>query len=267
MKLRKVLYNIIIVLLLVLFGICTFCVVGYILDAEEQMERYDHLASLMEQARQEAVETETAPSEAAQEETAPAETEPAMLPELAALYDMNHDLVGWLKIEDTRINYPVMQTPAEPNFYLTHNFDREKNSHGCLYAWSEADLAAPSDNVTIFGHHMKDGSMFADLKKWTDKAFYEGHNTFSFDTLTGHHTYQIFAVFKTTATDKGFAYHQFVDAADAADFDDFVAQCKALSFYDTGITPVYGDKILCLSTCEYTRTDGRLVVAAVRVSE
>lgn len=271
MKLRSVLYNIIIVLLLVLFAISAFCVISYFLDAGEQMERYDNLASLVEQARREATEApvaaETAPSKAFPDETVPVEAEPSILPEYEDLYELNSDLAGWLTIEGTRINYPVMQTPSEPNYYLDHNFDREKNAHGCLYAWSEADLGAPSDNVTIFGHHMKDGSMFADLKQYTARSFWEEHDSFTFDTLTEHHTYKIFAVFKTTATDAGFAYHQFVDAPDEADFNAFIAQCKALSFYDTGITPVYGEKILCLSTCEYTRADGRLVVAAVRISE
>ena len=267
MKLRKVLYNLIIVLLLVLFAISGFCVVRYYLDAGEQMERYDHLASLVEQARQEVPDAPAA-AETVPGETQPEETEPSMLPEYAELYDLNSDLAGWLTVEGTRINYPVMQTPEDPNYYLTHNFDRETNAHGCLYAWAEADLDTPSDNVTIFGHHMKDGSMFADLKQYTSESFYTEHSTFTFDTLTERHTYQIFAVFKTTAdTESGFAYHQFVDAADAAEFDAFVARCKALSFYDTGVTPVYGDKLLCLSTCEYTRANGRLVVAALRISE
>ena len=85
--------------------------------------------------------------------------------------------------------------------------------------------------------------------------------------MTEYHTYKIFAVFKTSANiGQGFSYHQFVDAENEKEFNDFVSKCKELSFYDTGITPVYGDKLICLSTCEYTLDNGRLVVAAVRIT-
>ena len=125
----------------------------------------------------------------------------------------------------------------------------------------------PSDNITMFGHNMKDGSKFACLGAYTSKAAWEKNNLIFFDTLTEYHTYKIFAVFKTSANEgEGFKYHQFVDAANEKEFNDFVSTCKKLSFYDTGITPVYGDKLICLSTCEYTLENGRLVVAAVRIT-
>ena len=127
----------------------------------------------------------------------------------------------------------------------------------------------PSDNITLFGHNMKDGSMFASLNAYVDKATWEENPTITFDTLTDFHTYMIFAVFRTTATKgEGFSYHKFVDAENEKEFNDFVAECKKLAYYDTGITPVYGDKLICLSTCEYThpQQNGRLVVAAYRIS-
>ena len=109
--------------------------------------------------------------------------------------------------------------------------------------------------------------MFACLNDYVYKETWENNPMISFDTLYDYHTYKIFAVFKTTAAlGEGFSYHQFVDAANEDDFDDFIATCKDLAFYETGITPVYGDKIICLSTCEYTLEHGRLVVAAVRIA-
>ena len=114
---------------------------------------------------------------------------------------------------------------------------------------------------------MKDGSMFADLMNYSSKSFWQEHRYVHFDTLTAYHSYEVFAVFTTTASKgKGFAYHQFVNADDAADFAEFVAQCQSLSLYDTGITPVYGDKLITLSTCEYTQNNGRLVVVARQVN-
>ena len=113
---------------------------------------------------------------------------------------------------------------------------------------------------------MKDGSMFACLHNYTKKEYWEDNKLILFNTMYEYHTYKIFAVFKTTATlGKGFSYHKFVDAADEAAFNEFVSTCKKLSFYDTGIAPVYGDQLICLSTCEYTLDNGRLVVCARRV--
>jgi sortase B len=190
------------------------------------------------------------------------------LPEYADLYLMNSDIVGWIRIEDTNVNYPVMQTPYSPDYYLKRDFNKESNNNGCIYVREQCDVFAPSDNLTIYGHNMRSGAMFANLFKFKDKSFWETHKTFTFDTLLEHHTYEIIAVFKTTASvGRGFAYHHFVNAKDEADFDQFIATCKKLAFYDTGVSAVYGDKLITLSTCEYSQTNGRLVVVAKRVTE
>lgn len=273
MKFRKAAYRIIIFLLLIIFLCSAYYVTTYILDSQEQKEAYNDLAAVVEAARQQQGETETvqstAPGENAPEAEAPSEEpESCILPEYRELYAMNDDLVGWISIDDTGINYPVVQTPDRPDYYLYRNFAGEQNIHGCLYVREQCDVNLPSDNVTIYGHHMRDGSMFGGLEKYLKKSYWEEHSTLRFDTLTERHTYQIFAVFRTTASvGEGFSYHQFVDALDEAEFDEFVATCKKLGrdFYDTGITPEYGDKIICLSTCEYTQENGRLVVAAVRI--
>ena len=120
-----------------------------------------------------------------------------------------------------------------------------------------------SDNVVIYGHHMNNGSMFADLCKYESENFYREHTTIRFDTLSGFGEYEIVAVFKTVAySEQGFKYYHFVNAADEDDFNAFISQCKALALYDTGVGAEYGDKLLTLSTCEYSRTNGRMVVVA-----
>lgn len=185
-------------------------------------------------------------------------------PSLADLQAENPDLAGWIQIPGTAIDYPVMHTPDRPDYYLYRDFSGASSDFGCIYAEEACDPAAPSDNVTLYGHTMLDGSMFAGLHSYTDAAFWEAHPDICFDTPEEQRTYRIFAVFRTGGSPgEGFAYHSFTDAASATAFSEFVAQCKALSFYDTGITPAYGDKLICLSTCEYTLTNGRLVVAAV----
>ena len=117
---------------------------------------------------------------------------------------------------------------------------------------------------------MNDGSMFAGLMKFKDKSFWEKHKTISFDTLTDRQTYEVIAVFKTvvyTDSPESFKYYQFVNAENAEDFTAYVEKCKELSLYDTDVTAEYGDKLLTLSTCEYSRTNGRLVVVAKLINE
>ena len=270
---KKTIYTIAIVLLLIVFGFSAFQVVSYFAESKKQAEKFDSLAQIKQEAMNAAAETRPGvdktknPEDNTEATDAEEESEPKMLPQYAALYEMNSDIVGWLTIPDTRVDYPVMQTPDSPNYYLKRDFETNYSERGCLYAREEADILKPSDNVTIYGHNMMDGSMLAALHDYIDKETWEKNNLIFFDTLYEYHVYEIFAVFKTTASEgKGFAYHTMIDALSEDDFNEYVATCKELAFYETGITPVYGDKLICLSTCEYTLTNGRLVVMARRIS-
>ena len=274
MKIGKILYILAIVVFIGIFCVSAFYVGNYLVQSNKQQASYNELASIMESIQSATQPTQsTQPAQSSKPdisgvETSPEEpTDPPILPEYAPLYEMNSDMVGWIKIEGTKVNYPVMQTPETPDFYLSRSFDKQFSFCGCIYVRESCDVNKPSDNVTIYGHHMQDDTMFASLEKYYYDTYYEEHPIIIFDTLTEHHTYQIFAAFKTSASvGKGFKYHQFEDAADQDEFDAFVAQCKKLSFYETGHTPTYGDKLICLSTCEYTLENGRFVVAAYRVS-
>lgn len=196
----------------------------------------------------------------------PASYEPA--PELtaydkyAAVYEQNSDFIGWISIEDTKINYPVMQTPGNKDFYLKHAFDKSYSEYGVPYMQENCKLGL-SDNCVIYGHHMQDGSMFADLCKFESEDFYKEHKIIHFDTLAGFGEYEIVCVFKTAAySADGFKYYHFVDAADAAEFNSFLFSCQSLALYDTGVSAEYGDKLITLSTCEYSRSNGRMVIVA-----
>lgn len=268
---KKVLFTAVVTLLLVTFGISAFMVGKYLIEGKQQEDRFEELSNIAagtqtETTEAEAVQSETsAPTDETAEPTAP--TEPGILPGYKEIYEMNDHMVGWIKMEGTKMDYPVMQTPNDPNYYLYRSFDKKESARGSIYAREVCDINEPSDNITIFGHNMADGSMFACLGNYTNKKAWENNSLIFFDTLTEYHTYKIFAVFKTSANiGQGFSYHQFVDAENEAEFNEFVSTCKKLAFYDTGITPVYGDKLICLSTCEYTLDNGRLVVAAVRIT-
>ena len=196
----------------------------------------------------------------------PASYEPA--PELtaydkyAAVYEQNSEFIGWISIEDTKINYPVMQTPGNKDFYLKHAFDKSYSEYGVPYMQENCKLGL-SDNCVIYGHHMQDGSMFADLCKFESEDFYKEHKTIHFDTLAGFGEYEIVCVFKTAAyAADGFKYYHFVDAASAEEFNSFLSTCQSLALYDTGVSAEYGDKLITLSTCEYSRSNGRMVIVA-----
>lgn len=249
------------------FLVSGWMLLDYYLESQKQQSQFDELAQLVAQNTPAPVEPQEtqSPDETQTDITVPAE--PVILPEYEPLLALNPDIVGWLQIEDTRINYPVMQTPDRTDYYLHRDFYGQHSGHGCLYAREVCDINSPSDNITIYGHNMKDGTMFGDLMDYRSHEFWLQHPSVQFNTLTMHHSYVIFAVFITSSSEgRGFAYHEFVDALDESEFSDYVNQCKALSLYDTGITPVYGDKLITLSTCEYTRENGRLVVVAKQVS-
>lgn len=190
--------------------------------------------------------------------------EQVMLPEFRDLYDRNSDIVGWLKIDGTRIEYPVMQNPQDAEYYLNHDFDKKENTGGLpfLDTHSQADA---SNILLIHGHHMKSGWMFKDLMKYKSESFYNEHDTFQFSTLYEKEEYEIVAVILSEVyrkSDDVFKYYQIGNVNTRAEFESYVQNIKKLALYDTGITAKYGDKLVILSTCEYSTENGRLAVVA-----
>ena len=191
--------------------------------------------------------------------------EPVMLDRFTALYAENSDLVGWLSIAGMKIDYPVMQN-EDDEYYLHHDFYGNDSKYGCLYVRERADLN-DGTNFVIYGHNMKDGSMFGDLDLYLKESFYKEHPVISFDTLYEERTYDIIAVFRSQvyrADDEVFKYYQFYEADTQEEFEDFYDNIKKLSLYDTGVEAAFGDTFLTLSTCAYHVPDGRLVVVAKR---
>lgn len=206
----------------------------------KQEEVFEKIAEVVEQAQ--TGESETTDVLLTEEET--------VLAEYGELYLQNTDMVGWLSIAGTNINYPVMQTPNNPNYYLKHNFEKEYSDLGTPYVQENCDLFT-SDNLVIYGHHIKGQKMFGALENYKSKDFYEEHKTIRFDTLTKRGEYEIIAVFKTVAySSAGFRYYDFINAEDENDFNAYIAKCKELALYDTGVTAEYGDRLITLSTCE-----------------
>lgn len=185
-----------------------------------------------------------------------------------ALKEENEDAVGWLTIPGTIIDYPVMQTPEDEDYYLYRDFYGNDDNNGCLLLAAGCDITKKSTNWIIHGHNKKSGAMFGSLSKYRKKAYMEEHSQVILETSEGRKVYEIISVFESKVfyeNDKVFKYYQCYDISDREDFDYFYENIKKLSLYDIDATAEYGDRFLTLSTCSYHTENGRLVVVAKEV--
>jgi sortase B len=231
----------------------------YYNELDTRTAAFDELAASVDAARGEEVE---AVGDTEDEN----DTDELILEKYRELAEKNPDMVGWISIDDTVVNYPVMQTPDNANYYLDHDFENQISTLGTPYIQENCDIST-SDNLIIYGHHIRGGRMFAALDQYTDESFYKEHKTIHFDTLNELGDYEIIAVFKTALyEDDVLPYYDFVNAENESAFDGYVGSVKQASLYDTGVDANYGDRLITLSTCEYSTENGRLVVVAKRVT-
>lgn len=193
-----------------------------------------------------------------------------MLSEFTNLYAQNRSIVGWLKIDGTGIDYPVMQG-QDNSYYLNHDFYGKSDRNGCLFLDTACSINPRSQNLIIYGHHMSSGKMFGSLEKYKDASFCEQHPTFRFDSLYDKGLYQVMFVFNATVLakeDVAFKYYQFTGANSAAEFDSNMAEMQKMELYDTGVRAVYGEELVTLSTCDRSTAGGaygRFVVVGKRI--
>lgn len=186
---------------------------------------------------------------------------------LLALHERNPDCVAWITIEGTVIDYPVMYRPNPKNYYLHRDFNGNHASAGALFIAENCD-PDDGDNVIIYGHHMNSGKMFAALNQYKKQSFYEEHRRIVYETLHGQETYEVMFAFTTPVyTGHDFEYYAFSKANGAEEYDAYISACRERALYDTGVTARYGDKLLTLSTCEYSQKNGRMVVVARKIDE
>ncbi len=187
----------------------------------------------------------------------------------AALYKQNQDIIGWVKIDGTRIDYPVMQTQDDPEFYLHRDFKKEYSESGTPFMDANSDIFIPTCNWVVYGHHMRSGIMFHDLVKYDSEEFYRKHPTFKFDTIYkgGQGTYQVIAACYSQIYPEDsneFKYYQYAHITTREEFEEYVNGVKSIACYETGETAEYGDQLVTLSTCAYQTDDGRFFVVAKR---
>ena len=214
---------------------------------------------------------ETLPPPATEVPPAPtAEPTPEPVPNpYAESYLANEDMAGWLVIPGMVIDYPIMWTPEDENYYLRRGFDKKKLSAGCLILDTDSCVDPLSTNLIIHGHNMKAGTMFGTLEKYKNEDFYQEHKQIILHTKECQRNYEVIAVFRSQVykkSDKVFKFYKFFQANTEEEFNDFYDNIKAMSLYDTGVTATFGDRFITLSTCSYHVDNGRFVVVAKEVA-
>lgn len=239
------------------FGFAVYQFYQYYAEDAGAARGFDTLIQIVEQA-----EPSDADSDGDDGNSGAEQTDESLLSAYQQLNIQNEDMIGWIKIEGTTINYPVMHTPNNPEYYLKRDFNGAYSNHGVPFLGANCTLEG--DNLIIYGHHIRGQKMFGALMDYTSKSFFESHPIINFDTLTETGRYQIIAVFKAPVNGT-FRYYDFTHAAGKEEFDSYVSEAKARSLYETGDTAEYGTQLLTLSTCEYSQTNGRLVVVAKKL--
>ena len=214
---------------------------------------------------------ETAESDTAEQEDETGTALPEILPEYEQIYAENPDLVGWLEIEGTVINYPVLQSDTEEDsqFYLTHSFAKKKDKNGSLFMDYRNDFVNRDTNIIIYGHNMKNGSMFGSLKNYLEKGYLEQHKTVRFDTIYEHGTYEVIDAFLSEVSyqdEYTFRYYNFLNAKNKSEFEAFSVNVMQLDALKKGtLDAKYGDQLLTLSTCSSYTEEGRMFIIAKKV--
>ncbi|MBQ2057743.1 MAG: class B sortase [Oscillospiraceae bacterium] len=278
---------ILIILLAAVFCFSAYMIISDLAESHREKETYTSLADLVHSREQEIIESsqsggngESTPGSKdvpkkyigedgsiTQEVVVPAApvyAESGILYQYDAVYELNNDLAGWLYIEGAGIDYPVMYTPRNEQYYLRKNFEKTYATGGCLFigkTWSE-----DSNQTIIYGHNMHDGSMFGHLHEYKSKEYALEHSIIHFDTLHETREYEVVAAFygKVYKVDETgvFRYYRYTDLSTEAKFNEFMKNVRRAAIYDTGVDVQFGDRLLTLSTCSYYTNEGRFVVVA-----
>lgn len=239
--------------------------IRYYYQAKQAQDSFNDLKSLIEDnGDEESTETVVVKDEENKEKT--------ILAKFKSIYEQNKDFVGWVSIDGTNIDYPVMYTPDDPQMYLHTDFEGEWSLPGVPFVDSRCDIFDDrSDNVIIYGHNMKSGTMFHTLPSYDDEEFYKEHKFVRFDTLYETGTYEVIGAVRTQIypddDTENFHYYDFIDVSSKAEFDEFMDFLKENTPYKVDAEAEYGDELLTLSTCAYHvgGGKGRFILVAKRV--
>jgi len=242
----------------------TFMVVTGIFAAEIYMEQKSGANMKKVQAMADITINKSVSAVSAEEEVEEAQNLVAL--KIEYLTKKNTDLSGWLRIQGTDINYPIMFKEGDNDYYLQHDFFGNEDRNGLLVLDKRCDKDMSDNHLVIHGHNMKSGAIFGTLKYYKDQTYLKKHPAIEVDTPDEQRFYEIIAVASTSANgENGFNYSDYLNIGDRDSFSRYVDSVKARSMYKIAASANYGDQLLTLSTCDYTMKDGRLLVVAKRV--
>lgn len=267
MKRKSNIYRILLLIFVAMFLLSAYMVYSISAQARREQQTFAELEEIVRTSIKSELKEIEQNSAQTLPDTAPSnempETNESISPYIV-LKEMNPDFFGWLSIEGTKLNYPVMHTPEDGEYYLRRDFEGSHSESGVPFM--AANCYEGCGNYLIYGHHMKNGTMFGSLLSYADRTYWEEHPVIRFDTLASSGEYEVMAAFYSEAYSQDaegvFRYYQYTDVSDASVFSDYVSQVQKAALYDTGISAVYGDELLTLSTCSYHTKNGRFVVVA-----
>jgi sortase B len=179
-----------------------------------------------------------------------------------ALLDQNADCIGWLNIPGTEINYPLVQG-TDNSYYLHRNFYKQNASCGTLFLDYRNSLSSEGEHLILYGHQMKDGSMFKQLNGYKSESFYREHKNLILYLGQTKYQYEVAAAYVTNLG-KSSDYYNYLHRETRKEQMDYLRGMAAYQIYATGVTVEEDDELLSLSTCEYSSKNGRLIVLARR---
>lgn len=261
---KKAIFVLLIVILLGVLCYSLWQIVGITAEYQGGENSYDELEQFVVIPETEPVEDE--PVNQSHTEQAEAETQSPTQPEplwpevdFAALAEVNDDVVAWIYVPGTQINYPVVQG-KDNDYYLNHLFNGKRNSSGCIFLDCGAERDFTSMNSVLHGHHMKNGSMFAAVCKYKTQKFYDEHPMGMLLTPHGNYEIRFFAGYvcstEANAWDIGF---------EEADFAKWLDKGIRKSYFDADVIPTTEDRVITLSTCSYEYDDARFVIHGILV--
>jgi len=184
---------------------------------------------------------------------------------LEKLKKKNGDFVCWLHVPGTRIDYPVMQTKDDEEYYLHRDFKKQPSANGTLFCNAYNSIDPPTSVITIYGHHMKSGAMFGTLKYFEEKEFYNENKYIRLDTLKERREYRIIYVCRARADDDTWLYNRYVEIKKQEELDSFLGGAEKRKLFGSAEKSELGDEFVILTTCEYSQNNGRLVVIGKKV--
>lgn len=273
-----------IIILRLLMGIClaVFLVSGFMLakdyfQTRQQQETFDQLSERFAENAENGEESQEALKEPDMSLTLKERIPPQQwkewweqsarerFPVYRSMKEENSDMIGWIRIEGTNIDYPVMQSPDQANYYLHHDFYKKRSSYGVPYLSEVCRYEDPRTSLLISGHHMKNGSMFASLENYTEEQYFLEHPYIQFDTMDEAGSYEVAAVVKVSASGDQTMWQKLLFPQEEGDFEKAWERIRSQWFYDTEVSLSQEDELLALVTCEYTLKNGRILVIAKRI--